>query len=589
MPSSKAEPVFNQAHLNRLSSALILEKLVNFGVTDICVAPGSRSTPLILEADLHPALTLHHHFDERGLGFYALGVCKATKQSVAIIVTSGTAVANLLPAVVEANLTGEKLILLTADRPAELIGCGANQAIQQMGIFSQHVTAALNLNSPAAVSTDELVQDCIETIHNVGAVLQLQWRQQGPVHINCPFAEPLYCEEPFLLKNYLPGYQDVKSWVSANTSALKPEAVFDDHLSIDLVSKPGIVVVGSVELSVAQAAIELAQKLGWPLFCDPQSGVSSAWSHYDVWLDSKPAKKLIDKAEVVIQFGPRIVSKRLMMAISTIALKEGSDYLFIYHDWRKSNPSHVYQTHINTDPIQWVRHNLDLIECLGKPHYYGWGDTLTQLQLSTAQALTQLTSCQPQLSEVQLAANLHRISRGFDLFLGNSLFVRLVDMFGQLNGSEVYSNRGASGIDGLLATTAGIQAKTERPLLAVIGDTSLLYDLNSLALFRQSVKTSVIITVNNDGGAIFDMLPIDQSKKQSLYQRPHGMQFQSIANQFGLTYRAPNSWDELVSAIEMHQCSGTGTLFVEVITAAGESTQDIKTIKSQLTEQYAKQ
>lgn len=139
----------DQALLNRLWSRVLLEELSRLGVTQVCVAPGSRSTPLTLEANANTAFTLHTHYDERGLGFMALGLAKASQQPVAVIVTSGTAVANLLPAIAESKLTGERLVVLTADRPLELVGCGANQAIVQSGIFSSHVTASLELPSPA--------------------------------------------------------------------------------------------------------------------------------------------------------------------------------------------------------------------------------------------------------------------------------------------------------------------------------------------------------------------------------------------------------------------------------------------------------
>lgn len=139
----------NQAALNRVWTQVLIEECYRQGVRHICIAPGSRSTPLTLEAVAHPDMTVHTHFDERGLGFLALGLAKSTHTPVAVIVTSGTAVANLLPAVAESKLTKEPLVLLTSDRPVELVGCGANQAIEQSGIFSQHVTHALNLPSPS--------------------------------------------------------------------------------------------------------------------------------------------------------------------------------------------------------------------------------------------------------------------------------------------------------------------------------------------------------------------------------------------------------------------------------------------------------
>lgn len=180
----------DQAVLNRIWCETLFEELYRFGVRDVCVAPGSRSTPLALEANAHTRLKLHTHFDERGLGFLALGLAKASQRPVAVVVTSGTAVANLLPAVAEAGLTGEKLVLLTADRPIELVGCGANQAIAQQGIFSNHVCASLNLPSPNTQTSLNWL------LTSVDQVLHQQAVSGHAVHINCPFPEPLYSNAP---------------------------------------------------------------------------------------------------------------------------------------------------------------------------------------------------------------------------------------------------------------------------------------------------------------------------------------------------------------------------------------------------------
>lgn len=170
---------------NRRWAAVILEALTRHGVRHICIAHGSRSTPLTLAAAENSTFIHHTHFDERGLGHLALGLAKVSKQPVAVIVTSGTAVANLYPALIEAGLTGEKLILLTADRPPELIDCGANQAIRQPGMFASHPTHSISLPRPTQISP------------HVGWFLPsttLSVRFMWGVHINCPFAEPLYGE-----------------------------------------------------------------------------------------------------------------------------------------------------------------------------------------------------------------------------------------------------------------------------------------------------------------------------------------------------------------------------------------------------------
>ncbi len=206
----------NQAVLNRIWCQLLLEELTRFGVEHVCIAPGSRSTPLTLEADANSKLTIHTHYDERGLGFLALGMAKASEKPVAIVVTSGTAVANLLPAIAEAKLTGEKLVVLTADRPVELVGCGANQAIVQQGIYSSHVCAELALPSPSEqVPLRWLLTSIDEVMHK-------QLREGSAVHINCAFPEPLYSDQP---KSIYQTYIDtVEKWQAS-------EACYSQQLS----------------------------------------------------------------------------------------------------------------------------------------------------------------------------------------------------------------------------------------------------------------------------------------------------------------------------------------------------------------------
>ncbi len=169
---------------NRRWAAVILEALTRHGVQHICIAPGSRSTPLTLAAGGKPRLYPSYPFRRTRLGHLALGLAKASRQPVAVIVTSGTATANLYPALIEAGLTGEKLILLTADRPPELIDCGANQAIRQPGMFASHPAQTISLPRP---SQDIPARWLVSTIDQALGALHA-----GGVHINCPFAEPLY-------------------------------------------------------------------------------------------------------------------------------------------------------------------------------------------------------------------------------------------------------------------------------------------------------------------------------------------------------------------------------------------------------------
>lgn len=564
----------DQAVINRIWCETLLEELVRFGVQDVCVAPGSRSTPLTLEAQAHPQLRLHTHFDERGLGFLALGLAKASDQPVAVIVTSGTAVANLLPAIAESGLTGEKLVLLTADRPQELVGCGANQAIEQPGIYSSHVTAALNLPSPTLNTSLNWL------LSSVDQVMHQQAGSEGAVHINCPFPEPLYSQGD--KRDYQAYCASVSSWRVSQQPYTQQHRYLPESVAVsDLPQRKGVVVVGKLTAAQAEKAAQFAHQLGWPILCDPQSGISSAWAHYDLWLQNEKFAAKISECDTIVQFGARIVSKRLNHWIRHQVTNTTCSYLYVSPSAQRNNQDHLPQQQFVCQIDDWIDTQLAQCHPLNAAHA-GWADELH----STSEALSSLAqlhlSGEHSLSEIALALDIAERSRFRQLFLGNSLFVRLVDMFATLDGRQVWTNRGASGIDGLVATAAGVQRATRSPQLMFIGDTSLLYDLNSLALLTHNPTPQVMVVTNNDGGAIFDLLPVPAAQKRELYQMPHGYQFEFAAKQFGLNYHRAQTLADYRQAVEQHFASGEGTLLIEVQTPPDQASAQLKQFVQQV-------
>lgn len=571
----------DQAVLNRVWCNTLLEELVRSGVEHVCIAPGSRSTPLTLEAEANSKLTLHTHFDERGLGFLALGLAKASNKPVAVIVTSGTAVANLLPATAESGLTREKLILLTSDRPIDLVDCGANQAIQQQGIFSSHVETELNLPSPTTqVSLNWLLT-------SIDHALAKQRSVGGAIHINCPFPEPLYSANS--AEMYAGYTKSVAAW-RASTS-LYSNTYLPSHLNAqpvsasDYVAFKGAVIIGSIENEAAIKAKQFASALGWPVFCDPQSGVSSDWKHYDLWMQSDAAKAQLSQCDFIIQFGERIVSKRLNQWVKGQASTFcSSQYIVVSPDAHRINQDHLPQTHIVADIEYWLSEQ-HLPTLLGE--HAGWAAPLAEVANIVQQLALAQISKNDQLTELSVAVDLSFRLKGRELFVGNSLMVRLVDMLSSISATQVYSNRGASGIDGLVATAAGVVKANQTPLMMLIGDTSLLYDLNSLALLTHNTTPMVIMVTNNDGGAIFDLLPVPEQQKQSLYQMPHGFSFEHAAAQFKIDYAAPETLNCYQTLIEKHFEQGQGTLLVEVKTPPEQASTLLKQFSSMLTEALA--
>ncbi|TGD05437.1 2-succinyl-5-enolpyruvyl-6-hydroxy-3-cyclohexene-1-carboxylic-acid synthase [Salmonella enterica] len=515
---------------NRRWAAVILEALTRHGVRHVCIAPGSRSTPLTLAAAENPAFIHHTHFDERGLGHLALGLAKVSQQPVAVIVTSGTAVANLYPALIEAGLTGEKLILLTADRPPELIDCGANQAIRQAGMFASHPSQTLSLPRP---TQDIPARWLVSTIDNALAMLHA-----GALHINCPFAEPLYGDmnDTGLVWQQRLGdwWQDEKPWLR-EARRLESDKQRDWFFWRQ---KRGVVVAGRMSAEEGKKVTQWAQTLGWPLIGDVLSQTGQPLPCADLWLGNAKAVTELQQAQIVVQLGSSLTGKRLLQWQATC---EPEEYWVIDNIEGRLDPAHHRGRRLVAKIADWLElHPAEK----RKP----WCVEIPRLaELAWQRVVAQRDT----FGEAQLA---HRIrdylpEQG-QLFVGNSLVVRLIDALSQLPaGYPVYSNRGASGIDGLLSTAAGVQRASAKSTLAIVGDLSALYDLNALALLRQVSAPFVLIVVNNNGGQIFSLLPTPQSKREGLDLMPLIDEFDKAGAVFGLRSQRPGSWEELESAL----------------------------------------
>lgn len=524
---------------NRCWARVILESLVRHGVSHFCIAPGSRSTPLTLEAarlqENRKALC-YTHFDERGLGFFALGIAKSIKKNVAIIVTSGTAVANLYPAIIEARQTGVNLIILTADRPPELIECGANQAILQQNIFGTYPTASLNLPRP----TDALPASWL--LSELDQAYIKQNLIPGVIHINVPFAEPLYLakEEDIAAHYWL---KPIEFWLNSSAPWILHEKneiqVQEQQYWEHWRAKQGVILVGRLPAEQAKGISLWANTMGWIMLTDIQSHVTPSLPYADIWLANETVQKKLLSADIVLQFGEGFVSKRINQFINNYQ----GEYWIVSNQAKNIDPAHHYQTRFIAKPSEWIKAHPPLRQ---KP----W--ILEPLALSKFCSSFIEEQLGGGLNEASLSYHLERLlfSNG-SLFLGNSLVVRLADALTKLpDGYPVYTNRGASGIDGLLATAAGIATGSNQPLIAILGDTSLLYDLNSLALIQKANQPTVIIVINNNGGAIFDTLPVDEHVKDKYYRMPHNLDFSQAAAMFNLKYARPLTWPDFMTALK---------------------------------------
>lgn len=547
---------------NRRWAAVILEALTRHGVRHVCIAPGSRSTPLTLAATENRAFIHHTHFDERGLGHLALGLAKASDAPVAVIVTSGTAVANLYPALIEAGLTGEKLVLLTADRPPELIDCGANQAIRQQGIFASHPTQTLSLPRP---TRDIPARWLVSTVDNALGALRA-----GALHINCPFAEPLYGE---MDNTDLDWQQALGDWWQSDKPWLRAPAALSSPKQRDWFfwrQKRGVVLAGRMSAEEGKLVAQWAQRLGWPLIGDVLSQTGQPLPCADLWLGNARAVTELEQAQIVVQLGGSLTGKRLLQWQATCTPEE---YWLVDPHEGRLDPAHHRGRRLVSSVTEWL-------ELHPAEKRAPWATEIPELSRQ-AWALTAQHS--EAFGEAQLAHRIHRyLPEQGQLFVGNSLVVRLIDAFSRLPaGYPVFSNRGASGIDGLISTAAGVQRASARSTLAIVGDLSALYDLNALALLRQASAPFVLMVINNNGGQIFSLLPTPQSERERFYLMPQNVQFEHAAAMFSLRYQRPESWAELESALST-AWSKPGATLIEVVVNDSDGAQMLQNLLAQV-------
>ncbi len=549
---------------NRRWATVILEALTRHGVRHVCIAPGSRSTPLTLGAAENRAFICHTHFDERGLGHLALGLAKASQAPVAIIVTSGTAVANLYPAIIEAGLTGEKLVVLTADRPPELIDCGANQAIRQPGIFSSHPTQSINLPRP---TQDIPARWLVSTIDNA-----LGQQMAGAIHINCPFAEPLYGEPDETGMSWQQAlgdwWQGDKPWLRTGLT----QEVLKQRDWFFWRQKRGVVVAGRLNSEEGKQVAAWAKMLGWPLIGDVLSQTGQPLPCADLWLSNSQAVTELAEAQIIIQFGSSLTGKRVLQWQATC---EPEEYWLVDNLSGRLDPANHRGRRLCCDITQWL-------ELHPAENRVAWDEKLTTLAKIAQQAVKKGTL---EFGEAQVAARLAELlPEAGQLFVGNSLIVRLVDAFAQLPaGYPVFSNRGASGIDGLLSTAAGVQRATARSTLAIVGDLSALYDINSLALLRQVSAPFVLLIVNNNGGQIFSLLPTPADERERFYTMPQNVNFAHAAAMFSLSYNNPASWDELQEAVT-HAWRSPHATIIELTVSETDGAQTLQHLLAQVSQ-----
>lgn len=574
-------------NINHFWSSLIIEECIRHSITHFCISPGSRSTPLTTAVARNPAATTTICYDERGAAFFALGYARATGKPAVLICTSGTALANYYPAVVEASMDYVPMFILSADRPPELYHTGANQTIIQQRIFGEYPRSFMELPCPDEKIPPEYVLTTIDQ-----ALYQCMALPQGVVHLNCQFREPL-APVPVPLSSGYP--QRLHHWAEHGTAYTRYAipgvcpTINDIHAIDDLLRKHpnAVLLVGSLKNDEERRLVlRLAEHYRLPVIADILSGLRHSNTspllipYADQILLSPEAQRYFSP-DLVLRFGGRITSKRVWSWLEQHppALHCAVQPFPFRHD-----PTHgVTHTLVSALPL-FCQGLLDV----GEPMFQERSHTQVWSELSERINGLVEQHTQQTFGEIGITRMLVRsIPENQSLVLGNSMPIRDADMYGSehVQGLKIAGNRGASGIDGLIATATGFAFGEKKTTTLLLGDVSALHDLSSLTLLRQCKDQLILIVVNNQGGGIFSFLPIAayHDVAERYFGTPHHYSFEHIARQFDCDYYIPGTLHELQTSYQSAQQSGRRSL-IEVRSIRAANVDEHKTLQTQIRE-----
>ncbi|MEX0651151.1 MAG: 2-succinyl-5-enolpyruvyl-6-hydroxy-3-cyclohexene-1-carboxylic-acid synthase, partial [Actinomycetota bacterium] len=533
---------------------------------------GSRSTSLALALARHPDVELHVHLDERSSAFFAIGLSRATRTPVAIACTSGTAAAEFLPAVVEASQSRVPLVVLTADRPPRLRGTGANQTIDQVGLYGSYVRGALDLPVPETTGQDawwrQAAREALEATRSDPV---------GPVHVNCPFEEPLSPSSAVDLP--APTGERLELSTRPEAELTEEEA---DRLAAMVSGARGAVVIGGWPGGLSGEADYWSQTLGWPVIAEPGStarlpGISLAAGQLLIgdtaWIEQHTP-------EVVIQLGAAPTSRATQAFVASAERLVVADRWHLDADperqasWRLAVDADALGRALASRPIDQhgaityvgalppPEQAADLMNRRLHPAATDWTDAWRGAADRARAALDSFLDGIDEPFEPRIARDVAAwIPDGGTLFVGNSTPIRDLDLaMAPRGGLRVLGNRGASGIDGLVSTALGVAASGPRsgpaersenqPVVALIGDLSFLHDLGAVAWNARRGIDLTVVVVRNGGGELFSLLPQRElPEHRNLFVTPHEADIGALSRAAGVGHTLVERAAELEPAL----------------------------------------
>ena len=527
----------------------LVDELARCGMTDAVTSPGSRNAPLALTLAADPRIRAVSVIDERSAGFVALGLAKASGRPVAVTCTSGSAAANLLPAVVEAHEARVPLIVLTADRPPELRDTGAGQAIDQLKLYGSFAKWFVE------VGNHEPGRD--SAVHH-RALACRAWHtalggRPGVVHLNFPLREPLAPVAEELEASVWAGRPDGGPWVQVHSPSRAPTAPLVSGMSarIQGVSRGAIVCGTAGGNGLGEPVARLAAAIGWPVLADAVSGVrcgphdrSQVIAHYDVLLRSD-TWAAAHRPELVLRVGDTPTSKPLRAWLATTPQLLVDPYA-AWHD-----PTRAAETIVQADPVPLCEALAESLAGEAEPDQEwiaGWrhADDLVPEALAAT----------PDPFEPRAwAAVADAAPDGATIWVASSMPIRDVESFvpSSPKGLRFLANRGANGIDGTVSSALGAALATGDPTFVLTGELALLHDVGGLLAARRAGAELTIVCANNGGGGIFDFLPVAGAANPELYREhiltPTDVELERVAALAGLRHVRVSTADEVAAEV----------------------------------------
>jgi 2-succinyl-5-enolpyruvyl-6-hydroxy-3-cyclohexene-1-carboxylate synthase len=530
--------------------ATLVDELVLGGVRHCVICPGSRSTPLTLAASAS-SLSIHVRLDERSAGFFALGLARITSRPVLIVVTSGTAAAELLPAVVEAHLDRIPLIVATADRPPELQGVGSAQTIDQDDLYGSHATSLARMGPCHAWPEEQwrpLASRAVIVAEGLDGL-------GGPVHLNLPFVEPLVAD---------PGPIPPPS--EPDRPHYSVHRARGATVSLPQVGSRGVVIAG-LGCGDPRSVVESAERLGWPIFADPRSGCRGASpaivaSADPILRSGEVVERVIP--ETIVLLGAPPASKVVSEWIVGIASK-GASILCLGSEGPRRHPTQVPATFLmgRADAL------FDQISRDVEPAPPSWLQAWMGLEGAAGAAIDAALGdgvlCEPSLARTVMATLDDVV-----VVSSSSMPIRDLEWFGGARAGSplVVANRGANGIDGVVSTALGVASGSDLPAVALVGDLAFFHDVSALVDGLGEGRGLVIVVLDNDGGGIFSFLPqrdaLSSARFEELFATPRSSSVAGVARGFGCHVIEVGTHEELSEAL----AETVGVVGVHVVVAA---------------------